>query len=87
MPILSNHQSSEFTKLLLMGDSKSGKTGSLAPLTRKYKLRILDYDNGLDALAQVVKRTPLPNSTVTRSSCSRTSSRGRSNSRMTLLMA
>jgi len=56
MPILSNHQSSEFTKLLLMGDSKSGKTGSLAPLTRKYKLRILDYDNGLDALAQVVKR-------------------------------
>ena len=56
MPILSNHQSSEFTKLLLMGDSKSGKTGSLAPLTRKYKLRILDYDNGLDALAQVVRR-------------------------------
>lgn len=56
MPTLSNHQSSEFTKLLLMGDSKSGKTGALAPLTKKYKLRILDYDNGLDALAQVVKR-------------------------------
>lgn len=56
MTSLSNHQSGEFTKLLLMGDSKSGKTGSLAPLARKYRLGILDYDNGLDALAQIIKR-------------------------------
>lgn len=56
MPTLENHQSSEFTKLLLIGDSKSGKTGSLASLTKKFKLRILDYDNGLDGLAQIVKR-------------------------------
>lgn len=57
MPNLSNHQSSEFTKLLLMGDSKSGKTGALASLVAKgFKLRILDFDNGLDALAQIVKR-------------------------------
>jgi hypothetical protein len=56
MPSLEQHQSSEFTKLLLIGDSKSGKTGALAPLTKKYKLRILDFDNGLDALAQIVKR-------------------------------
>lgn len=56
MPPLSQHQSSEFTKLLLIGDSKSGKTGALAPLVQKYKLRILDLDNGLDALVQVVKR-------------------------------
>lgn len=57
MPTLANHQSKEFTKLLLMGDSKSGKTGSLASLALKgYKLRILDLDNGLDALAQVVAR-------------------------------
>lgn len=56
MPSLLSHQSSEFTKLLLMGDSKAGKTGALAPLVKNYKLRILDYDNGLDALAQVVKR-------------------------------
>jgi len=56
MPSLAAHQSSKFTKLLLIGDSKSGKTGALASLVRKYKLRILDYDNGLDALAQVVKR-------------------------------
>src|SRR5215211_7170167 len=57
MPTLEKHQSSEFTKLLLMGDSKSGKTGSLAPLALKgYKLRILDFDNGLDALAQAIKQ-------------------------------
>jgi hypothetical protein len=42
-----------------MGDSKSGKTGALASLVTlgKYKLRILDYDNGLDILAQVIRRT------------------------------
>jgi len=40
-----------------MGDSKSGKTGALASLVKAgYHLRILDYDNGLDALAQIVKR-------------------------------
>ena len=57
MTSLAKHQSGEFTKLLLMGDSKSGKTGSLASLVPKYKLFILDYDNGLDALAQIVRRT------------------------------
>jgi hypothetical protein len=54
--LLSGHQSGEYTKLLLMGDSKSGKTGALASLVKDYQLRILDFDNGLDALAQVVKR-------------------------------
>jgi AAA domain len=56
MSQLGQHQSGNFTKLLLMGDSKSGKTGALASLVPKYKIRILDFDNGLDALAQVVKR-------------------------------
>ena len=56
MPNLGHHQSSEFTKLLLIGDSKSGKTGAMASLVKKYKLRIWDFDNGLDALAQIVKR-------------------------------
>jgi AAA domain len=56
LPNLSKHQSSDFTKLLLMGDSKSGKTGALASLVLAgYKLRILDLDNGLDALATVVR--------------------------------
>jgi AAA domain len=57
VPNLTKHQSSEYTKLLLIGDSKSGKTGSLASLALKgYKLRILDFDNGLDGLAQVIRR-------------------------------
>jgi hypothetical protein len=56
--LLNKHQSSEFTKLLLMGDSKSGKTGALASLVMAgYNLRILDYDNGLDALAAVIRNT------------------------------
>jgi hypothetical protein len=55
MPSLDKHQSGEYTKLLLMGDSKSGKTGGLASLVKQYKLFILDFDNGLDALAQAVK--------------------------------
>lgn len=56
MPTLAKHQSGDFTKLLLMGDSKSGKTGACASLVKNYNLRILDFDNGLDALAQIVKR-------------------------------
>jgi len=51
MPSLANHQSNEFTKLLLTGDSGSGKSGALASLVKAgYKLRVLDMDNGLDPL-------------------------------------
>lgn len=51
MPSLANHQSNTLTKLLLIGDSKSGKTGSLVSLVQAgYKLRILDLDNLLDSL-------------------------------------
>jgi hypothetical protein len=57
MPSLANHQSNQFTKLLIEGDSKSGKTGSLCSLVKAgYKLRILDMDNGLDVLKQFVLR-------------------------------
>jgi len=57
MPSLSQHQSNEYTKLLIEGDSGSGKTGALATLVRAgYKLRILDYDNGLEPLKQFVLR-------------------------------
>ncbi len=57
MPSLSNHQSNQFTKLLIEGDSKSGKTGALACLAAAgYKLRILDMDNGLDVLKQFILR-------------------------------
>lgn len=55
MPNLSEHQSSTATKLLLIGDSGSGKTGSLASLAKAgLSLRILDFDNGLDILANML---------------------------------
>ena len=58
MPALNNHQSAQFTKLLLIGEPGSGKTGALASLVLAgYKLCILDFDNGLDTLAAVIKRT------------------------------
>src|ERR1700692_4429047 len=60
MPSLADHQSNSFTKLLLLGDAKSGKTTSLASLVAAgYKLRILDMDNLLDPLKEaVLKRCP-----------------------------
>lgn len=56
MPALSDHQSNEYTKLLLIGDAKSGKTGSLVSLVKAgYKLRILDLDNLLDILKYCIQ--------------------------------
>lgn len=57
MPSLANHQSNSIVKLLLVGDAKSGKTGSLVSLVRAgYKLRILDFDNLLDILKTLVMK-------------------------------
>lgn len=59
MANLAQHQSNNIVKLLLIGDSGSGKTGSLASLAKVgYKLRILDFDNGLDILAKQLADTP-----------------------------
>ncbi len=67
MPGIADHQSSECTKMLLIGDSGSGKSGALASLAAEgYNLRILDLDNGLDVLknyltdptSEYVKRNP-----------------------------
>lgn len=60
MPKLSIHPSTELVKLLLLGDSKSGKTGSLVSLVSAgYKLRILDFDNLLDILRyKVLEQCP-----------------------------
>lgn len=56
MPTLDTHQSSAYTKILYIGDSSSGKTGSLASLLQAgYSFRILDMDNGLTALIQYAK--------------------------------
>ena len=56
MPSLANHQSNSFVKLLLTGDSGSGKSGALASLVGAgYKLCVLDMDNGLDPLKTYVE--------------------------------
>ena len=53
MPSFLSHQTNPVVKLLLLGDSGSGKTGALACLANAgYHLRILDFDNGLDILHQ-----------------------------------
>lgn len=48
---LDQHQSSSVTKVIYIGDSGTGKTGSLVSLLSDgYKMKILDMDNGLDSL-------------------------------------
>lgn len=57
MPSLADHQSNDFTKLLIEGDSGTGKTGALTSLVKAgYKLRVLDFDNGLEPLKQFILR-------------------------------
>jgi hypothetical protein len=60
MPLLSNHSSNEYTKLLCIGNPGSGKSGGLCPLVAAgYKLRILDMDNGLEVLKNyILKECP-----------------------------
>ena len=55
MPSLTEHHAGQFVKLLFIGDSGTGKTGALTSLVKDgYNLKILDLDNGLDALRQWV---------------------------------
>lgn len=55
MTKLSNHQSAQTTKLLLIGDAGSGKSGALASLASAgYNLWIIDLDNGLDVLRNLL---------------------------------
>jgi len=57
MPSGSEHKSSSITKMLLIGESGSGKTGALASLAAAgYKLRILDMDSGLDFLMRNMRK-------------------------------
>jgi hypothetical protein len=51
MPKASEYSASKFVKLLFVGNSGAGKTGALTSLVQAgYKLRVIDLDNGLDAL-------------------------------------
>jgi hypothetical protein len=57
MPSLAKHQSNKFTKMLLMGDPGTGKTGSCVSLLGLgLHLRFLDLDNGLDSFKQFALR-------------------------------
>ncbi len=57
MSTLDQHASNEYVKLLLIGNAKTGKTGSLVSLVKAgYRLRILDMDNLLDILKYMVKK-------------------------------
>lgn len=59
MPTLNDYAASQTIKLLNIGESKSGKTGALASLaTAGYNLHILDYDGGLEVLANVLRGSP-----------------------------
>lgn len=61
MPTADQHASSRFTKLLYIGDSSTGKTGSLASLVAAgYKIKCIDMDNGLDTLVYYAKQAQAP---------------------------
>lgn len=69
MTNITDHQSSGTTKLLVLGDSSAGKTGSLASLAAAgYNLRIVDVDNGLDVLRNILTdgQSPYPKDTASR---------------------
>ena len=52
MPTLASSLGDRPVKLMLIGASGTGKTGALTSLVKAgYTLRVLDFDNGLDALA------------------------------------
>lgn len=55
MSKLADHQSASTTKMLIVGDSGTGKTGCLGSLAAAgYNVRIIDLDNGVDILRAVM---------------------------------
>lgn len=56
MPSLDQHQSGDFARILYLGNSGTGKTGSLTSLVPDYDLRIIDLDNGLDPLVNFTRQ-------------------------------
>lgn len=59
MTTLAEHPSIDLVKMLNVGESKSGKTGQLVSLVLAgYTLWVLDYDSGLDILANLLRGNP-----------------------------
>lgn len=60
MAPLKDHQFDSLVKLVYIGDSSTGKTGSLTSLVAAgYKVRVLDFDNGVGTLrSYVLKECP-----------------------------
>lgn len=50
MPNILDHHSSEVVKTLLIGETGSGKTGSICSLATEYKVFMIDLDNGADII-------------------------------------
>lgn len=70
MPSLSSHTGSSLVKAIAIGDSGAGKTGALASLVAAgYKLRIVDFDNGLDRLVFELRKANLPLDLVEYETC------------------
>lgn len=58
MPSLDQLTASQVVKLLLIGDSGTGKTGSIASLVKVgYDVKLLDMDNGWESLGAAISRT------------------------------
>lgn len=56
MPSMTEHESNSIVKAICAADSGSGKTGALASLVDAgFKVRVLDFDNGLSVLKGYVK--------------------------------
>lgn len=56
MPKASQHPSSKFARLLVMGPSGTGKTGSLLSLLQAgYQVSVIDMDNGMDWLVNKLR--------------------------------
>jgi hypothetical protein len=59
MSKLGTHSSRSVTKMIIVGDNGSAKTGALASLAEAgYSVRILDLDNGVDVLADLLAKKP-----------------------------
>ena len=64
MPLLSDHHSKSRARIMVVGDSGTGKTTALAALANAgMRLFILDFDDGLDVLRKYVKPEFLGNIT------------------------